>query len=335
MKLSRVFWVGFIITITSAAFIGGMLYLQEMSFSKSNFTFTIILDSVQGLNEGDNVSMLGKRIGKVTKTKIIGQKIAVELSIDNSFAFRIPVDSMIEVKSEGLLGEKYVSISPGVDTKHYILEGETVQGTREKDLSEITPGIIPITKDLGAIARRLRATLGEEEKTRIQSTIKNIESLTEELNLLTTEFRGTISEEDKEYIHAFTLNMKIISDSLRAEFDNSFKSVDAILSDVNDITTSVKSKTETFNESIDKLNQSADVLLNTAETFKSITNDLKTSIDKLNGMEGTLPRFLNDDQVYNNVDSLIFDIRFIVDDFKENPGRYLKAYMKAKKTDDD
>ena len=65
------------------------------------------------------------------------------------------------------------------------------------------------------------------------------------------------------------------------------------------------------------------------------TNELKTSIDKLNGMEGTLPRLLNDDKVYNNVDSLIFDIRYIVDDFKENPGRYLKAYMKAKKTDDD
>ena len=104
----------------------------------------------------------------------MGQKIAVELSIDNSFAFSIPVDSKIEVKSEGLIGSKFISITPGFNTKDFILPDETVEGLREFDFSEITPGIVPLTQDLSAFARRLKATLGEEEKDKIRLVIQKI-----------------------------------------------------------------------------------------------------------------------------------------------------------------
>ncbi len=333
MRISRVFWVGFIIFMTSVVFILGLLYLQEISLKKSNFTFTIVLDNVQGLNEGDNVTMLGKRIGRVLRTRIMGQKIAVEVSIDNSFEFRIPVDSKMEVKSEGIMGEKYVSISPGVDTQHYLIAGETVQGTREQDLSEITPGFVPITRDVGAIVRRIKATLGEEEKIRIQSAIKNIDNLTKELNALVIEFKGTITEEDKENIRGFTNNMKIISDSLKISLNAEKQKVDQILSDVQDVATDVKEKTPAFNESIDNLNRTTQILLESAENFKKGSENLQTLIDRLNGTEGTLPRLLNDNLVYDNMDSLVNEVRVVIKDFKDNPGRYIKAYMKAKKDD--
>jgi len=319
--------------MTSVVFILGLLYLQEISLKKSNFTFTIVLDNVQGLNEGDNVTMLGKRIGRVLRTRIMGQKIAVEVSIDNSFEFRIPVDSKMEVKSEGIMGEKYVSISPGVDTQHYLIAGETVQGTREQDLSEITPGFVPITRDVGAIVRRIKATLGEEEKIRIQSAIKNIDNLTKELNALVIEFKGTITEEDKENIRGFTNNMKIISDSLKISLNTEKQKVDQILSDVQDVATDVKEKTPAFNESIDNLNRTTQILLESAENFKKGSENLQTLIDRLNGTEGTLPRLLNDNLVYDNMDSLVNEVRVVIKDFKDNPGRYIKAYMKAKKDD--
>ena len=92
MKISRLFWIGMIFVISSIAFVGGLMYLQEFSFKKSNYTFTVLFDNVQCLNVGDQVDMLGKKIGKVSYTRIMGQKIAVQLSIDNSFAFSIPVD---------------------------------------------------------------------------------------------------------------------------------------------------------------------------------------------------------------------------------------------------
>ena len=198
MKVSRLFWIGLVFIFSSIIFVVGLLYLQEISIRKSNYTFTVIFENVQGLHVGDQVDMLGKKIGKVSQTRIMGQKIAVELSINKSFAFSIPIDSKIEVKSEGLIGSKFISITPGFNTTDYILSGETVEGLREFDFTEITPGIVPLTQDLSAFARRLKATLGEEEKDKIRLTIQNIESFTAGLDTLIQESQNIISEKDKE-----------------------------------------------------------------------------------------------------------------------------------------
>ncbi|RPG61968.1 MAG: MCE family protein, partial [Flavobacteriaceae bacterium TMED238] len=196
-----------IFVISSIAFIAGLLFLQDISIRKANYTFTVLFDNIQGVNVGDQVDMLGKKIGKVSQSRIIGQRISVELSIDNSFAFSIPVDSKIEVKSEGLIGSKYISITPGLNTKDYILPGETVEGLKEFDFAEITPGIVPLTQDLSAFARRLKATLGEEEKDKIRFTIKNIESLTSELDSLVFNYGRIITDDDKKNIKDFIKNL--------------------------------------------------------------------------------------------------------------------------------
>ena len=84
MKFSKLFWMGLLIFVLTGLFLIGIMYIQDLTIKKSNYSFTVIFANVQGLNEGDDVNMLGKRIGKVSRAKIIGQKIAVELSIDNS-----------------------------------------------------------------------------------------------------------------------------------------------------------------------------------------------------------------------------------------------------------
>ncbi|MBC8213707.1 MAG: MCE family protein [Candidatus Marinimicrobia bacterium] len=319
MKITKIFWVGFLISISVVGFVLGLMFLQEMSFNKSNYSFTVMFDNIQGLNEGDNVSMLGKRIGRVSKTKIIGKKIAIEMTIDDQFAFSIPIDSEIEVKSEGLLGEKYVSIKPGLKTTHYISPGETVEGTREYDFSEITPGIMPITQDIGAFARRLKATLGENEEVKIKQTIANLESLSSETTDLIKDFRDVLSDEEKNNLRNFSNNLKNITDSLKLYLNNDFRKLDQILEDVHTITT----KSKEFAEIIDLLKSGAETLNESSSKFDSFT-------EKLEHGNGTMQKIMNDDSIYKNIDSLIIDIRNIVKDFDENPGKYLKAYIKAK-----
>ena len=124
MKITKLFWIGLVFVLSSIAFIGGLLYIQDISLKKSNYSFTVLFENVQGLYVGDKVDMLGKQIGKVSQTRFMSQKVAVELSIDNRFAFSIPVDSKIEVKSEGLIGAKYISITPGYNQKDFILPGK-------------------------------------------------------------------------------------------------------------------------------------------------------------------------------------------------------------------
>ncbi len=320
MKISRLFWIGMIFVLSSIAFIGGLLYLQEISIRKSNYTFNVLFDNIQGLNVGDQVDMLGKKIGKVSHSRIIGQKIAVELSIDNTFSFRIPVDSKIEVKSEGLIGSKFISISPGLNTKEFILPSETVEGLREFDFAEITPGIVPLTQDLSAFARRLKATLGEEEKDNIRLTIHNIESLTAELDTFVYNYRNIISDNDKKNFQDFIKNLSGTVKDLKYGVNKEINKLDGMLDDLKKVT----DKSEELSATITELKKSSESFAISTEKFNKILN-------KIDNGEGTMGKLVSDSALYENMNNLVNEMRTLVDDIKENPAKYMKAYRKSKK----
>tara|TARA_B100000945_G_scaffold320309_1_gene329938 strand:+ start:710 stop:1642 length:933 start_codon:yes stop_codon:yes gene_type:complete len=309
-----------IFVISSIAFIAGLLFLQDISIRKANYTFTVLFDNIQGVNVGDQVDMLGKKIGKVSQSRIIGQRISVELSIDNSFAFSIPVDSKIEVKSEGLIGSKYISITPGLNTKDYILPGETVEGLKEFDFAEITPGIVPLTQDLSAFARRLKATLGEEEKDKIRFTIKNIESLTSELDSLVFNYGRIITDDDKKNIKDFIKNLNGVVKDLKYGINKEIKKIDSML--------------ENFKQVTDKsadLSETITLLKDASESFNESAEKLNNVLSKIDNSEGTIGKLINDPSLYNNTSSLVEEMQQFVKDIKENPGKYMKAYRKSKK----
>tara|TARA_B100001250_G_scaffold200565_1_gene171997 strand:- start:133 stop:1095 length:963 start_codon:yes stop_codon:yes gene_type:complete len=320
VKISRLFWIGMIFVISSIAFIAGLLYLQDISIRKANYTFTVLFDNIQGVNVGDKIDMLGKKIGKVSQSRIIGQRISVELSIDNSFAFSIPVDSKIEVKSEGLIGSKYISITPGLNTKDYILPGETVEGLKEFDFAEITPGIVPLTQDLSAFARRLKATLGEEEKDKIRFTIKNIESLTAELDSLAVNYGRIITEDDIKNIKDFIKNLNGVVKDLKYGVNKEINKIDSMLEDFKQVT-----------DKSDDLSQTITLLKGASEAFNESTEKLNNIFNKIDNSEGTMGKLINDPSLYNNMSDLVEEMQEFVKDIKEDPGKYMKAYRKSKK----
>ena len=309
--------MGLLIFVLTGLFLFGIMYVQDITLKKSNYSFTVIFANVQGLNEGDDVNMLGKRIGKVSRAKIIGQKIAVELAIDNSFAFKIPIDSKIEVKSEGLMGSKYVSINPGVNDKKYILAGETVEGQREYDFSEITPGIVPITQDIGVFARRLKATLGEEEKDRIRNTILNIESLTSELDGFVKGYRDVLSKSERDDLSDIVSNLKTASESIKEKVDNDLSQILSGFKNVSE-------QSENLKQAIINLKSSSESLNSSSEKFENILAKIDTG-------KGTLGKMVNDPRLYDNLNALSQEGRELVEDFKDNPTKYMKAYWKGKK----
>ena len=320
MKVSRLFWIGLFFVFSIIIFVGGLLYLQEISIRQSNYTFTVLFENVQGLNVGDQVDMLGKKIGKVSHTRIIGQKIAVKVSIDNSFAFSIPIDSKIEVKSEGLIGSKFISITPGFNTTDYILPDVTVEGLREFDFTEITPGIVPMTQDLSAFARQLKATLGEEERDKIRLTIKNIESFTAGLDTFIQNYQNIISKKDRDNFHSTIQNMKNSTFELNKGINKEIIKLDQILDDVKIVT-----------DKSDELSIMISELRKSSESITNSTKKLDQIFSKLENGEGTLGKLINDESLHDNINNVINEIHVLVKDFKDNPTKYMRAYWKGKK----
>ena len=320
MKISRLFWIGLTFIFLSIAFVGGLLYIQDISLKKSNFTFLVLFDNVQGLNVGDQVDMLGKKIGKVTRTHFRAQKVAVELTIDNDFEFNIPIDSEIEVKSEGLIGSKFISIKPGFNLKDFIIPGTTVEGRREFNITEITPGIVPMTQDLAAFARQLKATLGEEEKNKIRFTISNIESFTAGLDSFIQNHQNIISEEDKNKFHLVIQDLKNISSELDSSINKEIIKLGHILDDVKNVT-----------DKSDELSTAITELRISSQSFAKVMDKMNIMMGKLENGDGTLGKLVNEEILHDNMNNLVNDIRGLIKDFKDNPTRYMKAYWKGKK----
>ena len=55
MMISRLFWIGLIFVLSIVAFVSGLLFIQDISIKKSNYTFTVLFENVQGLHVGDQV----------------------------------------------------------------------------------------------------------------------------------------------------------------------------------------------------------------------------------------------------------------------------------------
>jgi len=302
MKYNKLSIIGLVVFLSVCVFFYGIRFLQDESFQKSNFAFNVIFNDLQGLDISDDVRMLGKRIGRVTGTKIIGEKIAVELTIDNSFAFKIPIDSKIEITQTDIMGSKFISIYPGKDNDKFILDNETIAGKNAE--------VASLTKDIGDVANRLNQTFGTEQKEQIVNTISNIESATQQL---------------EEFI---SLNKDIISDNDKQSLSNIISNIDDISENLNNLLDGEKNK---LSNSINNFNSFMEKMPSISSEIDEILIDVNSVVKNLNSGEGSLSKLLNNDELYDNINGLVLDARSILDDVKNNPAKYLRAWFEAKK----
>tara|TARA_B100000029_G_C17490089_1_gene928781 strand:- start:167 stop:1078 length:912 start_codon:yes stop_codon:yes gene_type:complete len=302
MKISRLFWVGFIVFSSILVFYYGIRFLQEESFQSTTFKFSVVFNDLQGLDISDDVKMLGKKIGRITGTRIIGEKIATELTLDNTFAFKIPIDSKFEISQSDLMGSKFISIYPGKDNDKFILEGETIAGENAE--------VVSLTKDIGDFAKRLNNTFGKEQEQQIQNTISNIEVSSESLEKFIEQNRDIITQEEKENLHSLLKNINSISIDLEYILNEESEDIKQSIQNFN----SFMKKTPDISNQID-----------------DITVSIKQIVDNINNGTGSMSKLLNQDSLYNNVNGLVLDARLLLDDVKNNPTKYLKAYFNAKK----
>jgi len=131
--------------LASLTFLG--LKVSGLSLSAAQNTYTIYADfnDVGGLQDRAQVSIGGVTIGRVSDItldkKTYQAKVAMEIyqSVDN-----IPKDSAAVIRTAGLLGEKYVDVSIGADSK-FMKNGDYFYSTQsalniEKLISNFAAG---------------------------------------------------------------------------------------------------------------------------------------------------------------------------------------------------
>jgi phospholipid/cholesterol/gamma-HCH transport system substrate-binding protein len=102
----------------------------KLGNSKDGYHVTAKFDNIGDLKSGSPVSMAGVRIGEVESIRFDTQdfKAAVSMRIDPQFN-QIPDDSDASIQTQGLLGGKYVGLSPG-GSETYLKDGSQIEFTQ-------------------------------------------------------------------------------------------------------------------------------------------------------------------------------------------------------------
>ncbi len=304
MKSYKLANIGFLVFSSILIFFYGLRFLQNESLQKSTFSFKVIFNNSQGIDISDDVRMLGKKIGRVSGTEIIGQNIAVKLTVDNSYSFKIPIDSDIEITQSDLMGSKFISIYPGNDKENFILPDETILG--------ISTEIASLTEDVSRFAKKINDTYGQKQKEQVKNTINNIESASSQIDSFIARNIDLITDEDKNHLHNLLLNI-----------DNASAYLSNLLNE----------ESENIKESVRNFSLTMEKIPSISEELNSTILDLKEIIQKINNNEGTLGKIVNDDSLYDNVNNLILDANILVNDINDNPTKWLRAYFAAKRED--
>ena len=82
-------------------------------FGQDTYPLIARFTSVQGLRDGSSVEMLGIDIGRVQKLTMDQKKQLAVVEFRIKKGIKIYDDAIASIKTEGLIGDRYVSIDPG------------------------------------------------------------------------------------------------------------------------------------------------------------------------------------------------------------------------------
>jgi phospholipid/cholesterol/gamma-HCH transport system substrate-binding protein len=96
--------------LAALAFLSFRLGKLEL-FAPPSYELYANFDNVSGLKAGDNVEIAGVAVGKVLSISLKEERARVEMRIDRGV--QIDEDAIAAIRTRGIIGDKYVAISPG------------------------------------------------------------------------------------------------------------------------------------------------------------------------------------------------------------------------------
>jgi phospholipid/cholesterol/gamma-HCH transport system substrate-binding protein len=121
--------VGLFMIAGFAALIYLALNLGEVSFLRSNSTYVINaqFNNVSGIKKGSSVQVAGVVVGDVERIWL-GKEGYAYLALRINKSVKVPLDSIASVKSQGIVGDKFIQLNLGGDEKVFA-EGGTIRDT--------------------------------------------------------------------------------------------------------------------------------------------------------------------------------------------------------------
>lgn len=306
----------------------GLLILligRNTSAFTSKASYRIFVRDIKGLAENNLVSVSGKKVGTVTRLtfatgvdtvrtrmdstgsagvprtvakldSVVG--IEVDFEVNREFSYLVRTDSKASIKAQGILGDKFIDINPGAGKP--IEEGKFLPVTTEAGLDELTGTASEVMASLEVVLKKIE---------RGEGSVGKLLTSDELANELTTTTRNLAAFTSK-LSNGNGLAPRLINDG-------------AMASNISSMTKNLSEVTESLRSGKGSLGK-----LMVDEGFYNNLNSMSKRADSLvtalNNPNGTLGKLSNDAALYNNLNSTAASLDSLLNDFKQNPSRYVK-----------
>src|SRR5438552_7379020 len=127
-----------------------ILVLSILIFSVGNFrqrfqttrVYTSFLPDAKFTKAHDPVTYGGLRVGEIRKVEVSSERFGlVKVTIEVEQDIPVREDSVLTLKQDGILGPKYVEISPGTPAAKRMMEGAELKGVVPPAITDLAASI--------------------------------------------------------------------------------------------------------------------------------------------------------------------------------------------------
>jgi len=150
-KLGMFVTIGLLLFIIAIYFIG-----KQKNLFGSTFNITSQFKTVSGLEVGNNVRFSGINIGTVEEIRLINDSsVVVSMVIKDEVREFIKTDARASIGSDGLMGDKVLTISPGVKSTKVIENGGAIASVDGIEMNDIMKSVKKSVDNVGVISEEL------------------------------------------------------------------------------------------------------------------------------------------------------------------------------------
>lgn len=196
-KLGMFVVIGLVLFVITIYFVGKQQNLFGDTFNlKSQFK------TVSGLKVGNNVRFSGINVGTVSEIELINDStVVVSLLMEEDVQKYIKKDAMASIGSDGLMGDKVLTISPGTISQVVVKDNGFIKSKAAIEMEDLMKSVKTTLDNAGIITAELAqfsssmnngsGTLSKlmndkEFANSLQNTLANLEVSTKEFSKFTT-----------------------------------------------------------------------------------------------------------------------------------------------------
>lgn len=304
--MSKELKIGLIATLLIALLIWGVNFLKGKNIFSEKNHFYAVYNEIGGLEEASPVYLSGYEVGMVEKIRLTGKNmkdLLVRFTIRKDM--KIPKNSRSIIYNTDLMGTKAIKLK-FTEADQYYEPGDTIPSGLEPNITEqIYTEIQPL-------------------KSKTQNLLASLDTITQVFNGVT---RKNIQRSVANLNHT-TINLKNSSESLEKLLSQNNKKIEKIINNTESVTNNLKNSNESISNSFNNISAITDSLrmANLTKTLHQMENTLSTTDSILKGIQkgkGSLGRLTKEDSLYIHLNQTSRNLNRLIDDVKENPGKYI------------